>query len=38
MSRSRVLVLARSADVRAVKAALADSQDRRFIVESTSRC
>ena len=38
MSRSRLLVLARPAEVRAVKAALADSQDGRFIVESASRC
>ncbi len=38
MSRSRLLVLARSGDVRAVKAALAESSDERFIVESASRC
>lgn len=38
MSRSRLLVLARSGDVRAVKAALAESQDERFIVESADRC
>jgi diguanylate cyclase (GGDEF)-like protein/PAS domain S-box-containing protein len=38
MSRSRLLVLARSGDVGAVKAALAESQDERFIVESADRC
>jgi diguanylate cyclase (GGDEF)-like protein/PAS domain S-box-containing protein len=38
MRRRRLLVLARTTDVRAVRAALDDSRDSRFTVESAGQC